>query len=139
MTRKGFVSPGGLTLMQAKIGIVIAVLFLLFGLVFGFVALQESPDSEGRMMILMGGFFLIWVVACIALILFYVRMLSKLRGPEDQSLVNFQFEASGKSDSSGPGNDFAGRLRQLEELRQDVLITDVEYREKRAQILEEKW
>ncbi|MBP1660353.1 MAG: hypothetical protein H6P95_1545, partial [Candidatus Aminicenantes bacterium] len=35
--------------------------------------------------------------------------------------------------------DFAGRLRQLESLRQDGLVTDDEYRAKRAEILGGKW
>ncbi|MGE4545507.1 MAG: SHOCT domain-containing protein [Pedobacter sp.] len=139
MTHKGHITPGRLSIAQAKIGIVVAALFLLFGLAFGFVVLNETPDSEAGLKILMGGFFLLWVVVCIAMIIFYVRMLSKSINPEDQSLVDFQFEASGVADTSGRDNDFAGRLRHLEELKRDGLITEAEYRDKRAQIMAEKW
>ncbi len=136
MTHKVHITPGR---AQAKIGIVIAAMFLLFGLVFGFVVLQETPDSEGGLKILMGAFFLLWVVACSSMIIFYVRILSKSKNPEDQSLVDFQYEASGVADTSGLDNDFAKRLRHLEELKREGLITEAEYRDKRAQIMAEKW
>lgn len=139
MTHKVHVTPGSLSITQAKVGIVVAALFLLFGLTFGFVVLQETPDSESGLKILMGGFFLLWVVVCIAMIIFYVRMLLKSINPEDQSLVDFQVEVSGVADTSGRDNDFADRLRHLEGLKRDGLITEAEYRDKRAQIMEEKW
>lgn len=136
MTHKVHITPGR---AQAKIGIVIAAMFLLFGLVFGFVVLQETPDSEGGLKILMGAFFLLWVVACSSMIIFYVRILLKSKNLEDQSLVDFQFESSGVAGTSGLDNDFAKRLRRLEELKREGLITEAEYRDKRAQIMEEKW
>jgi len=139
MPHKVHITSGSLNKTQAKIGIVVAALFLLFGLIFGLVVLRETPDSEGGLKILMGGFFFIWVVACFAMIIFYVRMLSKSRNPEDLSLVDFQFKSSAVADISGRDNDFAGRLRHLEELMRDGLITELEYRDKRAQIMAEKW
>lgn len=139
MPNKVHITPGSLTKTQAKAGIVVATLFLLFGLAFGFVVLQDTPDSEGGLIILMGGFFLIWVVVCLAMIIFYVRMLSKSINPEDQSLVDFKVETSGVTDPSGRDNAFADRLRNLEGLKRDGLITEAEYRDKRAQIMEEKW
>lgn len=139
MTQKVSITPGKLSKAQAKVGIVVAALFLLFGLVFGFVVLQETPASEGGLIILIGGFFLLWAVVCIAMIVFYVRILSKSNNAEDQSLVDIQFEASGGADTSGRDNDFAGRLRRLEELKRDGLITEAEYRDKRAQLMAEKW
>jgi hypothetical protein len=38
-----------------------------------------------------------------------------------------------------PGGDFAARLRALEKLREDHLITEEEYRRKRAEILDARW
>jgi len=46
MTRNVHVIPGGLAAQQAKVGIVVFVLFLLFGQVFGLIVLKETPDSE---------------------------------------------------------------------------------------------
>lgn len=139
MPNKVHITPGSLTKTQAKAGIVVAALFLLFGLGFGFVVFQETPDSETGLKVLMGGFFLIWVVACISMVIFYVRILSKSNNPEAQSLVDVHFEASGVVDTTGCVSDFAGRLRHLEDLKRDGLITEAEYRDKRAQIMEEKW
>lgn len=36
-------------------------------------------------------------------------------------------------------NGFAAKLRDLDALKKDGLITDDEYRKKRAQIMKEKW
>lgn len=139
MPDKVHITPGSLNKTQARVGIVVAALFLLFGLVFGFVVLQETPGSEGGLKILIGGFFLLWAVVCISMIIFYVRMLSKSSNAKDQSLVDIQFMASDGADTSDRDNDFAGRLRRLEELKRDRLITEAEYRDKRAQIMAEKW
>ena len=139
MPHKVHITPGSLTKTQAKAGIVVAALFLLFGLAFGFVVFQETPDSEGGLKILMGGFFLIWVVVCISMVVFYVRILTRSNNPEGQSLMDVHFEASGVVDTSGRDKDFAVRLRHLEDLMRDGLITEMEYQDKRAQIMAEKW
>ena len=38
-----------------------------------------------------------------------------------------------------PSDDFAARLRKLTQLRNDGLITEDEFQQKRREILEEKW
>jgi len=130
MTHKGQVTPGGLTVLQAKIGIVVVALFLLFGLGFGFVVLQETPDSEIGLKLLIGLFFLVWVVACLAIIVFYVRMLSKRASPTDSSLIDIHLEKT---------SGFDERLRALEALKNDGLLSEEEYRAKREQIMKQPW
>ncbi|HBI15954.1 MAG TPA: hypothetical protein DDY20_10655 [Desulfobulbaceae bacterium] len=130
MTHKGQVTPGGLTVLQAKIGIVVVALFLLFGLGFGFVVLQEAPDSEIGLKLLIGLFFLVWVVACLAIIVFYVRMLSKRASPTDSSLIDIHLEKT---------SGFDERLRALEALKNDGLLSEMEYRAKREQIMKQPW
>jgi hypothetical protein len=125
--------------MQARIGIVVAALFLLFGLAFGFVVMQEMSASEVGLTLLLGGFLLIWVVVCAAMIAFYLRMLSRARSPGGNSLVDIQIEGQRESSVDLREGSFAERIRQLEGLKQDGLITDEEYQSKRSQILEEKW
>ncbi|MEZ4601146.1 MAG: SHOCT domain-containing protein [Syntrophotaleaceae bacterium] len=130
MTHKGQLTPGGQTVLQAKIGIVVVAFFLLFGLVFGFVVLQETPDSEGSLKLLIGLFFLIWVVACLGIIVFYTRLMSKRGSPTDNSLVDIHLESTAGFDE---------RLRALEALKSDGLLSEEEYRAKREQILKQPW
>jgi len=125
--------------MQAKIGIIVAALFLLFGLIFGFTVLQDSPPSEGGERLVIVGFFLIWVVACATMIVFYARMLSKAGNAVDNSLVDIQIDGVNEENLPPRSADFADRLRQLEGLKRDGLITDAEYRDKREQIVRERW
>lgn len=139
MTRKVHVKPGGLAATQAKGGIVVVTMFLLFGLVFGFVVILDTPDSETGLKFLIGGFFLIWVVVCISLIVAFVRILSKSKNIEDNSIVEFQFEETAEPPASSGGSEFDVRLRKLEALKRDGLITEAEYLNKRAEILQEKW
>jgi hypothetical protein len=74
---KVYLAPDGLATMQAKLGIVVAVLFLLFGMAFGVVVGRETPDPEGGLKLLQEAVLLFWVVAGISLIVFYARLLSK--------------------------------------------------------------
>ena len=138
MTQKIYVTPGGMTLLQAKLGIVVFVFFLLFGLVFGLVAFMETPDSESGQLIAMGAFFLVWVVVCISSIVTFARLLSKKKTPQEKSLVDFNFEELPDM-AMNKSADFETRLRKLEQLKQDGLITEEEYQGKRAQIINEKW
>lgn len=135
--RKVHVTPGGLTTLQAKIGIVVAALFLLLGLVFGVVVgLENTSSSEGGLMILQGVFLLIWVVVCLSIIVFYARLLSK-KTPAQNSLLDVHLENT--VDTVTNTGDFESRLRKLEQLKRDGLITELEYVAKREKILQEKW
>lgn len=138
MTRKVQVTPGSLTSLQAKMSIVVVGLFLVFGLVFGFVVLQESSGSEPGQELLIGAFFVIWSVACLSMIVFLARMLSNRKDPAGNSVVDLYIEAPPNRPMTASG-DFESRLRKLAKLQKDGLITDEEYRVKRAQILADKW
>ncbi|MEW6674054.1 MAG: SHOCT domain-containing protein [Thermodesulfobacteriota bacterium] len=138
MTRKVHVTPGGLTLLQAKAGMVAFTLFLIFGLGFGFVVLRDAPDSEGGMKFLIGMFFLIWTVVCISAIVIFSRTLSKSSDLQEKSLVDINLEEPRDAAPAQTG-DFESRLRRLENLKRDGLITEKEYQAKREQIISEKW
>ena len=118
------VRPGEISILQAKAGIVVTTLFLIFGIVFGFVVLLETPSSEFGMKILIGAFFCIWVVVCLGMIVMYARILSK----QKPSLVDVDIEQS---------DGFGSRLQRLKQLKKEGLITEAEYQSKREQILQE--
>jgi len=138
MTQKIYVTPGAMTSLQAKLGIVVFGFFLLFGLVFGLVVFMETPDSESGQLIAMGAFFLVWVVVCISCIVTFSRLLSKKKTPQEKSLVDFCFEEP-RDMAMNKSADFETRLRKLEQLKRDGLITEEEYQGKRVQIINEKW
>jgi hypothetical protein len=119
------VKPGSLSATQARALIVVASLFLLFGLVLLGVALAESSSSEFGMRIALGAFLLVWIAACASLILSGARVLTASRGARPGTLVEIQ----------RTGGDPGERLRRLEDLRRDGLITEEEFREKREQAL----
>lgn len=131
MSEKFQLKPGGIVARQAKAGIVVAALFLIFGLVFAGVVLRESSSSEPGMSLLIGAFFLIWVVVCLVLIVSFARVLRAGGGACADSLGEVVVE--------GSAEDFETRLRRLESLRRDRLITEEEYQDKRSRILGEKW
>jgi Zn-dependent membrane protease YugP len=126
MNQKIEVTPGKITVLQAKANIVVISLLLVFGLVFGFVVLQETSASEVGLMILIGGFFCIYIVVCLALIIMFARIISQKKN----SLVDVNI---------GDTGGFDARLRKLEQLKQEGLISEAEYQAKRQQILQEKW
>ena len=138
MTKKINVTAGKMTLQQAKAGIIVFIFFLLFGLVFGLVVLSETPHSESGEMIAIGAFFLVWNVACIVCIVSFARMLSKKKTLQEKSLLDIDFEESSEVPVKDSG-DFETRLRKVEKLKEDGLITEEEYQAKRADIINEKW
>lgn len=131
------IRPGGVTTLGAKIGIVVASLMLVFGLVFFFVVMREIPPSEDALQILIPAFFLIFIGGLVAIIVVYLRVLKTGAKAEAGSLLEFQFESD--SNQSGDTGDFDARLRKLAGLHKDGLVTDTEYNEKREALLREKW
>lgn len=136
MTRKVHVTPGGATAAQAKGGIAIAAAFLVFGLVFGAVILMEDSHSEPGLAVLQVLFLLIWVGACVAMIVNFWRIASGKGTPGDRSLLEVEVEEQDEGASAG---DFEARLRKLEALKRDGLLSEEEYKAKRDEVMREKW
>jgi len=131
---KGEIRPGQISAASAKFGIVLGALFLIFGLVF--FAVVFPGISEPELKILVPAFFLVFSGGCIAIMVVNWRMLKAGEKSSDNSLLEFRFEPD--SPDKEPG-DFAERLRKLDGLKKDGLITEAEYRSKREGILREKW
>jgi hypothetical protein len=73
-----------------------------------------------------GVFGLVWTVAAGAIAAFYAYNLFSQTGASD-----YQVDV----DASGNGADLDTRLRELTRLRQEGLVSDDEYQQKRAEIL----
>jgi len=139
MARKVQVTAGGLTRSAAGFTAAIGVLFLIFGVVFMVVVMQDTPDSEDGLAMLQMGFLVIWVAACLGIVVYGLRVFATPKDPAAASFLQLEEEGSGGPAGGADGAAFDVRLRKLEALRKDGLLTEEEYRRKRADILGEKW
>ncbi len=109
-------------------GLIVAVAMLIFGVFFFNAVLSDSGGEPGPGI----AFMALWFLVLGVIIFYYAYHLRTRKG-----VVEIETEtAPPKTDA---GTDFDARLRKLEGLKQDGLVTDEEYRAKRAEILGEKW
>ena len=113
---------------SAVVLLVIAPFFLVFG-----VALCCAAEGEARPFVMM--FLVIWVVAIGSMIVYALSILFSKRPP---AMTEIEIEDMG-GDRSAPGLDFETKLKKLEALRKEGLISGEEYRAKRSEIMGEKW
>ena len=107
-------------------GGIVGIIFVCIGL---FVVIPASSMAGGFAMI----FGILWtaIAAGITVMNFYQAFGKKYVGPE----IHIEEEEARPAASAGP--DAKKRLEQLEELKQAGLVTEEEYRNKRAEILGE--
>ncbi len=125
MKSKAFVRPSKTSAIAL---LVIAPLFLVFG-----VALCGTADGEARPYAMI--FLVIWVAACGSMIIYGLSVLFSKRPP---ALTEIDIEDM-ESDRPASGIDFESKLKKLESLRKEGLISGEEYRTKRSEIMREKW
>lgn len=78
------------------------------------------------------GFMVLWFVVLGVIIVYYVYNLKSKTG-----VIEIDTETG--TPGTETGADFETRIRKLERLRKDGLLTDEEYRTKKSEILSEKW
>ena len=107
-------------------GGIVGIIFVCIGL---FVVIPASSMAGGIAMI----FGILWtaIAAGITVMNFYQAFGKKYVGPE----IHIEEEEARPAASAGP--DAKKRLEQLEELKKAGLVTEEEYRKKRAEILGE--
>lgn len=108
--------------------IVMGSIFFVFGTFLTSIGLADSSDSAFQMLIWF--FRLIWWAVCLAMIVYGLLMLTRKKPP---SMLEMDLE------DVGTEGDFEARLRKLESLRVENLISQQEYDKKRAEIIREKW
>lgn len=123
------------------ITLVMSILFLIFGIVFMGSVLGEADEARGPMTF----FLVIWIGACLGMAIYSLVNLSSYgkSRPNPAALEVLEVEdrkAPDKKEDSAPTRpDFGTRLRELEALKKDGLLTEDEYQRKRREILDEKW
>lgn len=83
-------------------------------------------------------FVTLWIVTVLSIIGYHVKNATSDEGVA-HSRFSFSAETGSTEERSSDGGDFDERLRDLEQLRKDGLITQDEYNRKRSDILNEDW
>lgn len=104
---------------------------ILFGIGFGILVMNVLMENDAPlvMKIIFPLFIAGWIGTAIFMLIFHVLNLKRAKG---LSLIDIE---------TGPDmqKDPVQRLRDLEALKNDRLITDDEFKKKRAEIMGEKW
>jgi hypothetical protein len=107
--------------------VIMGILFFIFGTVLTGIGIGEG----GELAILLWIFRLIWWAACTFMVVYGLRVLL---GKKPPILLSAEYENSTQAE-----DDIVVRMRKLEALRSEGLITEKEYGEKRSAIMNEKW
>lgn len=112
------------------------VFMLLFGI--GFAVLVGNALSENDAPFTMSAVFYLfmagWLATILCMLVYHARNLGRAKG-----LPLLEIETEPESSDMAPRMDPARKLRDLEQLRKDGLVSQEEYTRKRHEILDEKW
>ena len=105
--------------------LVVAAAMGLFGLFFMGILINEGAGIGV-------GFMVLWLAVLAVIIVYYVYNLKSKTGV-------IEIDTENGTPGIETAADFETRIRKLERLKKDGLLTDDEYRTKRSEILSEKW
>ena len=130
MARKAYVRT-------TKAGLIFSLIFILIFLAIGVVFFTVlAEDGAGIGMVFMG----FWILIVLLMGGGVVYNLANYGKKAERSMADEIVLPDGASDAEGaPAADFADRLRKLEGLRKDGLITEAEFARKRAEIMDGRW
>ena len=122
MSPKAFVRPGKIA---SVMGIVVGIVMLILGMIF-FSFLQNDGSDIGQV------FMAFWMLILIMIIAYY---LYNLNSQNSASAAMAEIEL----DMQNSGSSGEEKLRSLERLKKEQLITEEEYQQKRKEIMQQKW
>jgi hypothetical protein len=115
-------------------GLIVVLAFFIFGIVFFKILMEEGA---GIGMIFMA-FWLVVVVLMAGVLIHNWRNYDK--NPERSAAEEIVLpDGTRVQTGAGPGSDFNDKLRKLESLKKDGIISPEEFAKKRAEIMEQKW
>ncbi len=106
--------------------VVVGLMFLAFGVVLTEVGKAEAGSSEPGLWWVITVFEAIWVIGCGAIVVF------GLSGLKQRAISAAVLDVD-----AAP--DFEQRLRKLEALKRDGLISEAEFHRKREEFMQERW
>jgi hypothetical protein len=117
-------------------GSIVGLIFLLlFGIGFAIVVGNVLAENDAPPIFSFLFFILIvaWIGTVLFMIVYHVKNLNRARG---LSLIDINTEQKTNNEiKRSPMQS----LRELELLKRDGLITEIEYQQKRAQLMDERW
>jgi len=128
MRQKAFIKP---TKPALVLGLIVAIFMLLFGIFF-FALLTEEGAGIGQI------FMIFWMFVVISMIVYFAY---GIRNFEKNNVAGISQEIN-LPDSllqTQVGDSFDDRIRKLEKLKNDGLISTEEYEDKRKQIMSSHW
>jgi len=111
--------------MASIIGIVVGIVMLILGMAF-FSFLQNDGSGIGQI------FMAFWMLIVALIIAYYVYNLNS-QNPSSTAMAEIEL------DMPASGSSGEEKLRSLERLKKEQLITEEEYQQKRKEIMQEKW
>ena len=114
--------------------IVIFIFLLIFGIGFAVLVGNVLNENEASpiMTIVFYLFIFIWIGTVIFMLIFHIKNLQSTKG---LSIIDINTE----SDLNHKENSPMQRLRDLESLKKEGLITEDEFNLKRTQLMKEEW
>lgn len=122
---------------SASLGsLIVACFMLLFGIAFFSLVANVLSENEApaAMSVFFYLFMVAWIATALVMLVYHVLNLKRTKG---LSLIDIETEPGLRQD--GREDDPMQRLRSLEALKRDRLISEEEFTLKRAEIMKEKW
>ena len=116
--------------------IVLLIFFLIFGIGFAFLVGNVLLENEAPALMSMVFylFIFIWISTVLFMLIYYIKNYNSEKG-----ISILDINTDEESVKSIKGRSPSERLRELESLKKESLITVKEYELKRSQILSDKW
>ena len=130
MKLKSQVKPGK---QSALAGMIVGIFFLIFGVVF-MIVIQDDLSHEDSSGTMVNAFFVLWILVMLVIIFLNARGLSRSNAP---SMIDIETETI--DDIQEATITIESKLKQLEKLKSENLITEAEYTQKRNEIMQSKW
>lgn len=115
--------------------IVVLIFLLLFGVGFAVVVGNVLAENDASPMFSFLFFIIIvvWIGTVLFMLVYHVKNLNRAKG---LSLIDINTEPETNTELK---RNPMQSLRELELLKKEGLITEIEYQQKRTQILDERW
>ena len=130
--KKMSITPGRTISAGSIVGL---VFLLLFGIGFAVVVGNVLVENDASPMFSFLFFIIIvaWIGTVLFMLVYHVKNLNRTKG---LSLIDINTEPD---DTNDVKRNPSQSLRELELLKKESLITEIEYQQKRTQILDDRW